>query len=661
MFLILCSLYVLIITSLLALAFSKMPRISTLLGAAGTVIACLIGIIPALWIFITGSALQTRIVWNIPFCSFNLYLDALSGFFLVPVFALSALAALYGVGYVSVWHHKKPVGALWFFYNILIASMITVLTAHNSVLFLIAWEIMSISSFFLVTFDDEKETVRVAGLTYLIASHIGTAFLIALFILLGRGEPSLDFDSFATTVLKNASMIPALFLLAVAGFGTKAGFMPLHVWLPEAHPAAPSHVSAIMSGVMIKTGIYGLLRILTFLGPPKMWWGWTLIGIGMCSGIMGIIFALAQRDLKRLLAYSSIENIGIITTGIGVGVLGLAYRLPVLAVLGFTGSLLHVLNHSLFKGLLFFGAGSILHSAGTGDLDSLGGALKRMPYAGTSFLIGAVAIAGLPPLNGFISEFLIYLGAFHGISHTISVSMPTIGVIVGLSLIGGLAAACFTNVFGSIFSGTARTEKAHLLHEPNRYMLVPMMSIAAVCALLGLCAPAIIPLFENVINILAQVPHHIVNTQLSTVSHLLLGIVSICAGFYLFCALITWSRYKVLRTRQVGHTVTWDCGYVQPSARMQYTFSSFAQPLTDFFGFFLKPVRRLTMPNELFTKHASFKTHSPDIFQHSVYLRLWSIIKTHLSLLRWFQHGRLQVYILYIAITLLILLFWKLG
>ena len=307
---------------------------------------------------------------------------------------------------------RKNLGAYWFFFNGLAASMAMVAVAANGVLFLICWEVMALCSFFLVTFESEEESVQRAGWTYLVATHIGTAFLLVLFLMLGRqaGGGSLDFDTFLAARGHMGAAADVLFLLALVGFGAKAGFVPFHIWLPEAHPAAPSPVSAVMSGVMLKTGIYGILRTLTFLGAPHLWWGWLLIATGLVSGIFGVLMALAQHDLKRLLAYHSVENIGIIALGLGLGVLGVAWRLPALAVLGFAGGLLHVVNHALFKGLLFMGAGSVQHATGTREIDLLGGLIKRMPWTGRTFLIGAVAICGLPPLNGFVSELLIYTG-----------------------------------------------------------------------------------------------------------------------------------------------------------------------------------------------------------------------------------------------------------
>jgi formate hydrogenlyase subunit 3/multisubunit Na+/H+ antiporter MnhD subunit len=318
-------------------------------------------------------------------------LDALSAVFAVPILVIAALAAVYGQEYLSPYAARKELAVTWFWYNLLTGSMLLVAVARNAVLFLLAWEAMSLASFFLVMFEHQRASVRHAGWVYLVATHIGTAFLLVMFAVLGRQAGTLDFAAFAPGPA--TPMAPGLlFLLAVVGFGTKAGFMPLHVWLPEAHPAAPSHVSAVMSGVMIKTGIYGLLRVLTFLGPPAPWWGWVLVATGAVSGVFGVLFALAQHDLKRLLAYHSVENIGIIAMGLGVGMLGLSYRQPAVAFLGLAGGLLHVCNHAVFKSLLFLSAGSALQATGTREIDQLGGLLRRLPVTGAVFLVGSAAI-----------------------------------------------------------------------------------------------------------------------------------------------------------------------------------------------------------------------------------------------------------------------------
>src|SRR5437763_1508918 len=294
---------------------------------------------PAAGVLLGQPVRSLRVAWDVPYGAFFVQIDPLSAFFLLPIFGLSALAAVYGAEYMRAYRDEESAGSSWFFFDLLLASMAMVVVARNAVLFLVAWEVMALTSFFLVTFQDEEESVRSAGWTYRVASHLGTACLLALFILLGRCTGSLDFARFTA-----ASGVGLLFILAMVGFGSKAGFMPFHVWLPEAHPAAPSHVSAVMSGVMIKTGIYGLVRALTFLGPLPAWAGWLLIGVGVTSGVLGVLFALAQHDLKRLLAYSSVENMAIIALGRGLGLIGLRVGSTSLAVLGSAGGLLHVFN-----------------------------------------------------------------------------------------------------------------------------------------------------------------------------------------------------------------------------------------------------------------------------------------------------------------------------
>jgi hydrogenase-4 component B len=371
-----------------ALILKNFPRLSGRIAVWGTGIACGLGSIPAVLSLTSGTTFSLAWAWAVPFGAFHIAVDPLSAFFLLPLFILSILAAVYGLEYLEHGHVGQSAGTSWFFFNLLTASMILVVVSRNAVLFLLAWEAMTLASFFLVTFEDDQKAVRRAGMIYLIATHVGTACLLVLFVLLGSDSGTLDFDRFAAGGILLPSVV---FILAVIGFGTKAGFIPLHVWLPEAHPAAPSHVSALMSGVMIKLGIYGLVRVMTFLGTPLIWWGWLLVAIGITSGIIGVVFALAQHDLKRLLAYHSVENIGIIALGMGLGLLGMSLGLPFLAVLGWAGALLHVLNHALFKGLLFLGAGAVLNATGTRDLDHLGGLLKRMPSTGICFLIGPFA------------------------------------------------------------------------------------------------------------------------------------------------------------------------------------------------------------------------------------------------------------------------------
>ena len=658
----LTALAILLAGGLLSLVLGRNSKGACLVGAASMLLGGGAVLLPSLGVLVSGQSQSLRLAWPLPFASANIEIDPLSAVFAAAIALVTMLAAVYGSEYLQVHAGRKNLGASWFFFNLLAASMLLVVVARNGVLFLASWELMSLASFFLMMLEDEKESVRRAGWIYLAAMHLGTAFLLALFLLLGRNAGSLDFEQ-----LSAASTRPdILFLLAVIGFGTKAGFIPMHVWLPEAHPAAPSHVSAVMSGVMIKTGIYGLLRMLTLLGPPPPRWGWTLVAIGVVSGILGVLYALSQHDLKRLLAYHSVENIGIIALGLGVGVLGISHANPTMAILGLTGGLLHVVNHALFKSLLFLGAGSVLHATGTGELDRLGGLLKRMPVTGATFLVGAAAISGLPPLNGFVSEFLIFLGAAAGIASQARVApawpLMTVLVVGGLALIGGLAAACFAKAFGIVFLGQPRSDEAARAHEARAAMRWPMVVLAGLCMSIGLAAPlwpralrpaVAVVLPENMRAALAaSAPWTVAPlTGIALGSYILLGLV----------VLIMVVRRKLLARRRVERTSTWGCGYAAPTPRMQYTASSFARPLTQLFRLFLQPRDEIHPPHGLFPQHAALHTHTPDLFRRYLYEPLFTAIAWLASKLHWLQEGRIQIYVLYIALTILLLLIWKLG
>ncbi|MHB8898216.1 MAG: proton-conducting transporter transmembrane domain-containing protein, partial [Thermoguttaceae bacterium] len=384
-------------------------------------------------------------------------------------------------------------------------------------------------------------------------------------------------------------------------------------------------------------------------------------------GIGGVLFALAQHDLKRLLAYSSVENIGIITMGLGVGLLGIAYRIPAMALLGVIGALLHVLNHACFKSLLFLGAGAVQHATGTRNVNRLGGLLKRMPRTGTAFLVGAWAISGLPPLNGFVSELLIYLAVLLALtdpSRSGAVPWAQLGVLVvgGLALIGGLATACFTGAFGSVFLGEPRTDEARKAHEAAPAMRGPMYALAAACLAAALGAPALLPwLVPAAMDVL---PPDLGAEAAAVLSASLRPVTAICIFSWIFLAtfgLIAWARHRLLSGSRVEQGPTWDCGYAAPTARMQYTASSFAGPFLVLFHLFLRPRIRLQRPTGLFPEKASFSSTTPDVFAEYVFGPGLAAIAWVASKLRRFQHGRIQLYVLYIALTILVLLIWKLG
>ncbi len=645
-----------------ALLLSASPRWASRMGAGSAVLGAALGLVPVFQRLAGHSLRDIRWPWQVPYGELHLGLDPLSAVFLAAILCLSALAAIYGAPYLLASRKGKSLGPPWLFFNLLVASMALLVVARNGMLFLMAWEVMAVASFFLVTFEHERAEVRAAGWTYLIAAHLGTAFLLAFFALLGSQAGSLDFDRFAALGSLTPALAGGLFALAVVGFGAKAGFVPFHVWLPEAHPAAPSHVSALMSGVMIKTGIYGILRALTFLGPPPTWWGLLLIIIGLTSGVLGVLFALAQHDLKRLLAYHSVENIGIIALGMGVGVLGMSQGSVAIAVLGFAGALLHVVNHAAFKGLLFLGAGSVFHATGRREIDRLGGLLKRMPITGVTFLIGAAAISGLPPLNGFVSEFLILLGSFKGaIAAKGSTVAALTAVIVGLGLIGGLALACFTKAFGIVFLGEPRTKEATHAHESSPAFLAPMVALAAMCVFIGVAGVVSVRLVLPATAQITGVDLAVAQAQITPFAGPL-GNVTVLAVVVLGIALgLASLRLLLLARRQVGRTVTWDCGYEQPSPRMQYTSSSFAQPLVEVTRQVLRPRERLHKPEGYFPKGASFHSDTPDLFTERIYAPVLRVIERWGARLHWLQQGRLHLYLLYIFITLVVLLVWRLG
>jgi hydrogenase-4 component B len=651
---VLAAIAIILLSGVVSLILHKSPAAS-IVSVGGIILGSIVGLVPVVTTLIGGGVDSIRWVWSVPAGDFSVGLDPLSAIFLLVIFGISIPVSLYGGSYL--WRDRKEhdLGVVWFFTALLIVSMLMVVIARNAVLFLLAWEVMSLSSFFLVMLDDRKSSARAAGWTYLVAAHFGTAFLIAFFILLGS-HGSLDFDQF--TPATHASF---LFVIGLIGFGTKAGFVPLHVWLPEAHPAAPSHISALMSGVMIKMGIYGIVRSLTFLGPPPEWWGWLLLGIGLTSGVLGVLFALAQHDLKRLLAYHSVENIGIIAIGLGIGMLGMSFHAPMIMVLGFGGGLLHVVNHALFKGLLFLGAGGVAHSTGTRDIDRLGGLLKRMPWTGITFLVGSIAICGLPPLNGFISEVLIYLGALHA-GTWVEGRMAVAGVaaIGGLALIGGLAVACFTKAFGIVFLGEPRTELVAEAHEVGFGMKLPMVILAVACFAVGLLAPLLVRVLVPVIAQVGQMPVAAIDTVLAKGTGPLIPITvafSVCLGLV---ALLVLLRLRLLKGKEVREAITWDCGYARPTARMQYTATSFAQPITNLFRSVLGTRHHVERPEGLFPKSGSVESHTPDIFQELLFRPIFTGVQKILDAFRWLQHGNVHLYVLYILITLLALMFWKL-
>ena len=650
----------LLVSGLLA-AVSSRSDVGHRVGQLGAIVGSVFGLVPAIRVLAGGRSESVSGIWHMPGGTLHFQIDALSAFFLLPVFGLSIVTALYGRSYLSAGDdaERRSAGS-WFHLNLLTASMALVIGAHDGLLFLLAWEIMALSPFFLVIFDDRKAASRRAAWIYLAATHLGTAFLLVLFVLLGTLAGTSDFDAYGPVLHGHVTLSSVSFGLALIGFGSKAGIVPAHVWLPEAHPAAPSHASALMSGSMIKVGIYGIVRILIMLGTPEPWWGWALITVGATSGVLGVLFALAQHDLKRLLAYHSVENIGIILLGVGVGVLGLATDILPLAVIGFAAGLLHVLNHCIFKGLLFLGAGAVQHAAHTLDLEELGGLLKRMKWTGTAFLIGSAAIVGLPPLNGFVSEFLLFTSGLVAVAHPLPV-IATAGliVIVVMGLISGLAAACFAKAFGIVFLGSPRSPEAVEAHEVARPMTAAMALLAGLCVLIGLAAPAVVAATEGVVVTATGIAAGAVRDQLTVVTEALTGTVIVFAVLIAVGALAWGLRASRLARAAVPIRPVWGCGYLFPSSRMQYTASSFAQPLIAQFHLFIRNRETLIAPKGYFPATGSYSSDSGDPFLQLLFgptFRWFDRMATRLNVI---QHGHIHVYVLYVAATLIALLVWE--
>ena len=630
-----------------------------LAGQAGAIAGSAVGLAGAIRVLAFGHTQSLSAGAFMPGGATHLQIDPLAAFFLLPVFGLSILTAIYGGSYLSGRNAGIESAATWLPLNLLTAGMAGVVAAHDGLLFLLAWEIMALSPFFLVIFEDRQAPVRHAAWTYLAATHLGTAFLLVLFVLLGARAGSSDFEAYTVVLKADPALGSVAFVLALIGFGAKAGIVPAHVWLPEAHPVAPSHASALMSGAMIKIGIYGLVRMLSLLGTPQPWWGWTLIAIGASSGVLGVLFALAQHDLKRLLAYHSVENIGIILLGIGLGVLGLATGMPALAVLGFAAGLLHIVNHSIFKGLLFLGAGAVQHGAHSLELEELGGLLRRMPWTGTAFLVGAAAIVGLPPLNGFISEFLLFYAGFVGVLQPAPVTaLAGLAAIVIMGLISGLAAACFAKAFGIVFLGSPRSLAAAAAHEAERPMLAAMAVLAVLCVIIGLGAPLVISALADVVAVATGAAAGSIRAQLAPAIASLLITVVIFVVLILLAVVVWLLRARRLAGRRIGRGPVWGCGYLFPSPRMQYTASSFAQPLTTQFHLFVRNREAFSPPQGYFPRAASYASDSGDPWLRLLFAPTFRWFDRIVGQLNVIQHGHIHVYVLYVAATLVALLFW---
>jgi len=646
-------LFLIFLGGLISIAFSEKlkAKIVSLFSGLGMILV----LIPSLNVLFTGNTISKNIYFPEPIGKVNFVIDPLSAFFIPVISVMCFIGTLYAIGYIKPYLNKnKLTSSHFFFLSVLITSMLLVVTVQNSLFFLIVWEMMSLSSFFLVIFENEKKEVISAGINYLITMHISILFIIAGFIILALKSGNLA--SFKQVFELNNSLANTIFILLFIGFGIKAGFVPFHTWLPKAHPAAPSHVSGIMSGVMIKTGIYGILRILSLMSIPSVEISYFVLIISVISALFGVLYAIAQHDLKRLLAYHSVENIGIIGIGIGIGMLGLTYHNNLMAILGFSGGILHILNHSIFKELLFFGAGAVYNKTHTKNIEKLGGLIKTMPYTAAFFLIGSVAIIGLPPLNGFISEFLIYLGMLHNFEIKSPVILIiSILAIASLAFVGTMALLCFTKAFSVVFLGNPRGKEAESVKEEvSPIMLIPMGILALFTFLIGLFPQYALFLVKNPALVLLKTTDFSYETLLplnifNTVSLAGLGFIGLVVFIYAL-------RTLLLKNKNVCDYKTWDCGYQAGNNRMQYTASSYASPFLSFLKPFFVKEFDTKKPKGLFPKEAHFELHIHDIFEFYLINPVINANKKFLEQFYWIQSGSTQQYILYGLVFLIIAL-----
>jgi formate hydrogenlyase subunit 3/multisubunit Na+/H+ antiporter MnhD subunit len=604
------------------------------------------------------TSLDFRFYGNIPLGEFYIGIDALSAFFLLLLFILSLAAGIYGYGYLRDYTGNRNRGVHFALYHLLIVVMALVLVAKNAVLFLAAWELMTIVSYFLITFYNESEQVRKAGFIYLIATHIGVFCLILMFLLMGAHAGSMNFDQMTATQFP-LGLAALLFMLAFFGFGIKAGFIPFHIWLPRAHPAAPSYISALLSGVVIKIGIYGLMRVITIVKDFPLWCAVCLLIMAAISGVGGVLYALGQHEIKKLLAYHSIENIGIIALGLGIGMIGHAYHQEAVAFIGYTAALLHTFNHAVFKGLLFLSAGSVIHSTHTGDMEQMGGLFKLLPWTGHLFLIGSLSICGLPLFNGFISEWLVFRALLEGVFHLdiFGIILSSLS-IVALGLIGGLAALCFAKAFGVIFLGRSRTCEEHDYKDGDLIIRGPMILLAAICLWVGLFPANMVYYAFQGTQAITGMPVPFVLKE-AIINPLLLATRVLLFGGVIFVVLALL-RKILTQGYKINLTETWACGYAKVTARMQYTASSFAKPILKVFRSVLFFKVETTKPKGYFPTGTKLSSSVKDASQDLFFRPLFYVIKRLSRKLKWIQSGHTQTYVLYILFLLVILLIWKL-
>jgi hydrogenase-4 component B len=658
-------------SSAVALAFAGRPALSRRAALAGSCLASVVTGLLALHVLTTGQSIHGEWLQHAASgFSLGFSVDRLSAWFLLVLALLAIPIAVYSVAYLGHGALDRRSTFVAVGFGVLVGAVELVFAANGVIAFLFAWELMALVNAALVTTEHERRETRRAAFLYLAMSHVATGCLIGGFLILARAASSLAFEHvLAGNVLSPGPARNVVFLLFLAGFGVKAGMIPLHVWLPEAHPAAPTSISALMSGVVIKTGIYGLFRVCAFgLGQPPLAWGVLVLACGGVSAILGVLYALMQHDLKRLLAYHSIENIGIILLGLGAGMMALSAGRPELAAVGIAASLFHVLNHALFKGLLFLGAGGVVVATGTRHIEEMGGLAKRMPWTALFFLVGAAAISGLPLLNGFVSEWLLFQALLFGFllssEALVRFLFPVAGAL--LALTSALAAACFVKAFGMTFLALPRGEGAEKAHESPGMMLVPQGFLALTCIVLGLAPgwvldalggvagslPGVRPAPEMVRGwfAIAPGPGHFDHLAPPLVA------MAVLVGLALAWAMSLAAGYAVRRVP------TWGCGG-ELTARTEYTATAFSKPLMMIFSAIYRPTRAVETVGEAhFPQEVKYRSEIEPTFERFLYGPLTRGVMGAAERMKVIQAGSLHAYLAYVIVlvlTLVLLLWWR--